>query len=172
MAPYDPIKKIMQKDNAKAGKISIFSSLDESSRVDSISSRIESRRVENMSNSTRVGLKMWATRPDLDSSSKCQLETRLDDQSISDQYLKYSFNLMFQICVDFSWDIFIKALKSLEFLWAYYASLSFDSTNMILISVALIVVMLNNIIETRNSLLSLHVLSSLNSLNMIKLSTA
>ena len=43
--------------------------------------RIESRQVENMSNSTQVKLKMWAIQLNLDSSSKCQLKTRLDDQS-------------------------------------------------------------------------------------------
>ncbi len=34
-----------------------------------------------MRNSTRVGLKMWATRLWIGSNSKCQPETRLDDQS-------------------------------------------------------------------------------------------
>ncbi len=70
-------KKIMQ----KSGEKSIFSSLDESSRVDPISSRVESRRVENMLNLTRIELKMWATQLQIKSNSKCQFKTRLDDQS-------------------------------------------------------------------------------------------
>ncbi len=75
----------MQKDNAKSktGKFSISSSLDESSWVDSILSRVELHQVKNMSNSTWVELKMWATWLDLDLSSKCQLETQLNDQSRS-----------------------------------------------------------------------------------------
>ncbi len=34
-----------------------------------------------MSNPTRIGLKMWATRPDIGSGPKCQPETRPDGQS-------------------------------------------------------------------------------------------
>ena len=69
----------MQK--SKTGKISIFNSLNV--KLEFLTSRVESRQVENMSNSTRVELKMWATWLDLDLSSKCQLETQLDDQSTS-----------------------------------------------------------------------------------------
>jgi len=104
--------------------------------------------------------------------------TVTDFNAFSDQYFEYSFNFMSQICVTFSWDIFIKAsifikmLTSLKLLWAQYASLSFDSTNMILTFVAIKVAMLNNIIEACNLLLSLHDLSSLKSSSMIKLSTA
>ena len=70
--------------------------------------------------------------------------TETDFSAFNDQYFKYSFNLMFQICVAFSWNIFVKVLKSLEFLWAQYVSLLFNSTNMILILVTLIVATLNN----------------------------
>ncbi len=45
-----------------------------------ISSWVELHQVENMSNSTQIELKMWATQLNLNSSSKCQLETQLDDQ--------------------------------------------------------------------------------------------
>ncbi len=104
--------------------------------------------------------------------------TVTDFSAFNDQYLEYSFNFMFQICVTFSWDIFIKALifstfsTSLAFSLTQYASLSFDSTNMILTFVAIRVAMLNNIIEACNSLLFLHDLSSLESSSTIKLSTA
>ncbi len=40
-----------------------------------------------MSNSTQVELKMWATRFEYDSSSKCQFKTRLDDQSIFNEQM-------------------------------------------------------------------------------------
>jgi len=78
----------------KTGKISIFSPLD--AKLGSLagrvgltqfpvgSSRVESGRVENMSNPTRIGLKMWATRLRIGSNSKCQPETRFDDQSSFD----------------------------------------------------------------------------------------
>ncbi len=104
--------------------------------------------------------------------------TVTDFSAFSNQYFKYSFNLMFQICVTFSWDIFIKAsifIKTstfLKLLWAQYVSLSFDSTNMILTFVAIRIAMSNNIIEACNSLLSLYDLSLLESSSMIKLSTA
>jgi len=98
--------------------------------------------------------------------------TETDFSAFSDQYLKYSFNLMFQIYVTFSWCIFIKASISLELLRAQYVYLSFDSTNTILTFVAIKVAMSNNIIEACNSLLSLQDLSSLESSSMIKLSTA
>jgi len=104
--------------------------------------------------------------------------TVTDFSAFSDQYFEYSFNFMSQICVTFSWDIFIKASifiktsTSLKLLWTQYASLSFDSTNMILTFVAIRIAMSNNIIEACNSLLSLHDLSLLKSSSMIKLSTA
>ena len=37
--------------------------------------------VENMLNSTWIELKMWATQFKINLSSKCQLNTQLDDQS-------------------------------------------------------------------------------------------
>jgi len=93
--------------------------------------------------------------------------TETDFNTFSNQYFKYLFNFMSQICVDFSWNIFIKVLKSLEFLWVHYVSLSFNSINMILIFITLIVVMSNNIIKTCNSLLFLHIFSLLNSIFFI-----
>ncbi len=78
----------MQKDNAKKRKIFYIKFswrqarvLDESSRVNPIPSQVESRRVENMLNSTWVKLKMLAIWLRIESNSKCQPETRLDDQS-------------------------------------------------------------------------------------------
>ncbi len=77
----------MQKSNAKAEKflylalLAPSSSSDGSGRVNLIPSRIGSRRVENMLNSTWVGLKMWATQLRIGSDPKCQPETRPDGQS-------------------------------------------------------------------------------------------
>ncbi len=41
--------------------------------------QLDLNQVENVSNLTWIKLKMWVTRLDLDSSSKCQFETQLDD---------------------------------------------------------------------------------------------
>ncbi len=75
---------IMRKDNAKnkwtCCSMFLFLALLTSS---SSSWRVELSRVENMLNSTQVELKMWATWLRVESNSKCQLETRLDDQSRS-----------------------------------------------------------------------------------------
>ena len=65
----------MQKQ--KVGKISIFSSLDV--KLEFLTSRV--KLTQFSVESSRVKLKMWAIRLNLDSSSKSQLETRLDDQS-------------------------------------------------------------------------------------------
>ncbi len=67
----------MQKGNAKAEKISIFSSLD--AKLESLAGRVELTQfpVEL----SRIELKMWATQLRIELNSKCQLETRLDDQS-------------------------------------------------------------------------------------------
>ena len=65
----------MQK--SKTGKFSIFSPLG--AKLGSLAGRVGLTQfpVE----SRRVGLKMWATRLDLGSGSKCQPETRPDGQS-------------------------------------------------------------------------------------------
>ncbi len=65
----------MQK--SKTGKISIFSSLD--IKLKFLTSRIELTQFSV--ESSRVKLKIWATRLRIESNSKCQFETRLDDQS-------------------------------------------------------------------------------------------
>ena len=65
----------MQKQ--KVGKISIFSSLDV--KLEFLTSRV--KLTQFSVESSRVKLKMWAIRLNLDSSSKSQLETRLDNQS-------------------------------------------------------------------------------------------
>ncbi len=64
----------MQK--SKIGKISIFSSLDV--KLKFLTSRVELTQFSV--ESSHVKLKIWATRLDLDLSSKCQLKTQLDDQ--------------------------------------------------------------------------------------------
>ncbi len=66
MTLYDSIKKIMQKDNAKVGKISIFNSLDV--KLEFLTSRIELTQFSV--ESSRIKLKIWAIR--LESSWKCE----------------------------------------------------------------------------------------------------
>ncbi len=66
-------KKIMQKDNAKAGKISIFSSLDV--KLESLTGRV--KLTQFSVGSSHVELKIWAIR--LESSWKCE---QLDPISI------------------------------------------------------------------------------------------
>ena len=61
-----PTKKVMQKGNAKAGKISIFSSLD--AKLESLAGRVELTWF--LVGSGRVGLKICSTR--LESSWKCE----------------------------------------------------------------------------------------------------
>ena len=70
----------MQKQ--KTGKISIFSSLD--AKLEFLTSQVELTQFPV--GSSRVKLKMWATQLNIDSNSKCQLETQLDDQSTEDWY--------------------------------------------------------------------------------------
>ncbi len=65
----------MQKQ--KTGKISIFSSLDV--KLEFLTSRVELTQFSV--ESSRVKLKIWAIRLRIESNSKCQLETQLDDQS-------------------------------------------------------------------------------------------
>ncbi len=71
----------MQK--SKTEKFSIFSSLDV--KLEFLTSRVE--LIQFSVESSHVKLKMWATQLDLDLSSKCQLETRLNDQSMSNTEL-------------------------------------------------------------------------------------
>ncbi len=71
----------MQK--SKTEKFSIFSSLDV--KLEFLTSRVE--LIQFSVESSHVKLKMWATQLDLDLSSKCQLETWLNDQSMSNTEL-------------------------------------------------------------------------------------
>ncbi len=71
----------MQK--SKTENFSIFSSLDV--KLEFLTSRVE--LIQFSVESSHVKLKMWATQLDLDLSSKCQLETRLNDQSMSNTEL-------------------------------------------------------------------------------------
>ncbi len=68
----------MQK--SKTGKFSIFNSLDV--KLEFLTSQVELTQFSV--ESSRVKLKIWATQLDLDSSSKCQLETQLNDQFSQD----------------------------------------------------------------------------------------
>ncbi len=68
----------MQK--SKIEKFSIFSFLDV--KLKFLTSWVKLCWIENMSNLTWIELKMWAIWLDLDLSSKCQLKTQLDNQSI------------------------------------------------------------------------------------------
>ncbi len=61
----------------KTGKFSIFSPL--SAKLGSLAGRVGLTQFPV--GSGRVGLKMWATRPDLGLGPKCQPETRPDGQS-------------------------------------------------------------------------------------------
>ncbi len=70
----------MQKQ--KTGKISIFSSLDV--KLKFLTSQVE--LIQFSVKLSRVELKIWATQLDVDLSSKCQLETQLDDQSTENQW--------------------------------------------------------------------------------------
>ena len=72
----------MQKQ--KTGKISIFSSLDV--KLEFLTNRV--KLTQFSVESSHVKLKIWAIRLWIESNSKCQLETRLDDQStdISEWY--------------------------------------------------------------------------------------
>ncbi len=72
----------MQKQ--KIGKISIFSPLD--AKLEFLTSRVELTQFSV--GSSRVELKIWATRLRIESNSKCQLETRLDDQSNEDYLIE------------------------------------------------------------------------------------
>jgi len=90
MAPYDPIKKIMQKDNAKAGKISIFSSLDV--KLEFLTSRVELTQFSV--GSSRVELKIWAIR--LESDWKCE---QLDPISIRVQNVNSKLDLTISLLV-------------------------------------------------------------------------
>ncbi len=65
----------MQK--SKTEKFSIFNSLDV--KLKFLTNRVELTQFSV--ESSCIELKIWAIRLNLDSSSKCQLETRLDDQS-------------------------------------------------------------------------------------------
>ena len=108
----------MQK--SKIGKFSIFNSLDV--KLEFLTSRVETRQVENMLNSTQVELKMWATQLWIESNSKCQLETRLDNQSKNSEVSEqtnlssetvfknvYTFNIQCQ-----SAEIFLLKKKKIE----------------------------------------------------------
>ena len=102
----------MQK--SKTGKFSIFSSLD--AKLEFLTSRVESRQVENMLNSTQVELKMWATRLWIESNSKCQLETQLDDQSsknnASNDDLMHSKCIFTCFCIYTSCDCILDTLNT------------------------------------------------------------
>ncbi len=60
----------------KIGKFSIFNFLDVKLKFLTNQVKLTQFSVK----SSHVKLKIWATQLDLDSSSKCQLETQLDDQ--------------------------------------------------------------------------------------------
>ncbi len=90
MTFYDPIKKIMQKGNAKAGKISIFSSLDV--KLEFLTSRIELTQFSV--ESSRVELKIWATR--LESNWKCE---QFDPISIRVQNVNSKLDSMISLMI-------------------------------------------------------------------------
>ncbi len=75
----------------KTGKISIFSSLDV--KLGFLAGRVG--LIQFPVGSDRVGLKMWATRPNLGSGPKCQPETRPDDQSRNEH--KYWWELKWNV---------------------------------------------------------------------------
>ncbi len=52
---------------------------------------------------------MWATRFEYDSSSKCQLETRLDDQSSRSSYIEKLYRLSDNLSIRFASDFRFKA---------------------------------------------------------------
>jgi len=91
-------KKVMQKDNAKVGKISIFSSLDV--KLEFLTSRVELTQFSV--ESSRVKLKIWAIQLKL--SWKCE---QLDLISIWVQNVNSKLNSMISLLSSSSWSNFL-----------------------------------------------------------------